>query len=424
MSSKINTISSFECLDSRGFPTIHTTVSLENGSSGSSLVPSGASTGAFEAHELRDTDKSRYLGKGVTKAVNFINSEINSKIKGLDCLDQENIDNSLISLDGTENKSRLGANSILGVSLACSRAAANYKQLPLCSYLNPTNEFRLPIPLVNVINGGAHAANSIDFQEFMLVPHFSDSFSENIRAAAEVFHNLKKILVKNNFATGLGDEGGFAPNLKSADQACKLLIQAIEQAGYKPESEISLALDVAASEFYNKDNKTYKVENNDYSSSDLINLYKDLSTKYPIVSIEDGFDEEDWDAWSKMQAACGDKIQLVGDDLFVTNIKRLSQGIEHKSANSILIKLNQIGTLTETLSTINLAKENNYSFIISHRSGETEDTFIADLAAASHSGQIKTGSTARSERVAKYNRLIWIENNFKNSCTCINPFKN
>lgn len=421
----IKKIKAFECLDSRGYPTISTIVYLENGQVGSAAVPSGASTGEFEAHELRDQDESRYLGKGVLKAVENVNTILSDGLKGLDVLELAALDRKMLELDGTENKSNLGANAILSVSLAAAQAGANAVGLPLFRYLGGANANRLPVPLVNVINGGAHANNSLDFQEFMLVPHSSSTFFENIRIACEVFHTLKKILLKRGLATGVGDEGGFAPNLKSSEEALDLLVQAIEAAGYKPGEEISLALDVAASEFYDRATACYvlkKSTQNKLTSEELINTYHSWLSKYPIVSIEDGLDQNDWDGWKLMTEKIGDAVQLVGDDLFVTNVKRLRQGISEGAANAILIKLNQIGTVTETIQAINLAKSNGYNTIISHRSGETEDTCIADLCVAMSSGQIKTGSVCRSERTAKYNRLLWIETFLAGESLLENPF--
>jgi len=411
-SSKISQVSALECLDSRGNPTLNVTVCLEDGSSGGALVPSGASTGEYEAHELRDGDKKRYLGKGVLKAAANVNGEIAKNLKGLDVLDLAGLDRKLIQIDGTENKSRLGANALLGVSMAAAQSGANFHKIPLFSHLGGEEASVLPLPLVNVINGGAHAANSLDFQEFMLVPHSKGSFAENIRMAVEVFHTLKKSLEKRGFHTGVGDEGGVAPNLKSSQEALDVLVQAIEAAGYKPGSDISLAMDVAASEFYDEAQGCYvlkKSSGEKLSSDDLVGLYEEWVSHYPIVSIEDGLDEGDWEGWKKLSARLGKKTQLVGDDLFVTNVKRLKLGIERGCANAILIKLNQIGTVSETLDTIRLAKEHGYRNVISHRSGETEDTTIADLAVAVNAGQIKTGSVCRSERTAKYNRLLWIE---------------
>ncbi len=423
--STISHIFAYECLDSRGFPTISVTVELADGTTGTAMVPSGASTGQFEAHELRDGDKERYLGKGVLKALGHIDQDLAPEVIGMDALDQSALDRRLIEIDGTENKSRLGANAILGVSLAAAQAASACVTLPLFKYIGGVNARKMPVPLVNVINGGAHAANSLDFQEFMLVPHPSGTFFENIRAASEVFHALKKNLVKKGMSVGLGDEGGFAPNLGSSEEAIQCLMEAIQDAGYEPGKDISLALDVAASEFYDREKKKYvlkKSSGEEMSSADMIELYGSWVDKYPLVSIEDGLDEEDWDGWVDMTAKIGDRVQLVGDDLFVTNPSRLRDGIVRGAANSILIKLNQIGTVTETLEAIGLAQENSYTTVISHRSGETEDTFIADLAVATGAGQIKTGSVCRGERTAKYNRLLWIETYLQGESFTQNPF--
>lgn len=424
-SSLISDVTAFECLDSRGFPTVSVTITLADGSQGTAAVPSGASTGEHEAHELRDGDKNRYKGKGVLKAVENVNETIAKSIKGLNVLEQANLDRKLIELDGSDNKSKLGANAILGVSLAAAHAGASFVGLPLFKYLGGANARQLPIPMVNVINGGAHAANSIDFQEFMLVPHTSKTFFKNIRAAAEVFHTLKQNLHKKGLSTGLGDEGGFAPNLDSAEEAIKCLIEAISDAGYEPGKDVSLALDVAASEFYDREKNKYvlkKSTQDELTVDELISLYSGWLDKYPIVSIEDGLDENDWEGWTKLNGELGARVQLVGDDLFVTNRNRLQQGIESCAANSILIKLNQIGSVTETMETIALAHQNNYTTVISHRSGETEDTSIADLAVAVSAGQIKTGSVCRSERTAKYNRLLWIETYLSGESYTVNPF--
>lgn len=423
--SEIVSVSAYECLDSRGFPTLSATVTLADGTIGTAAVPSGASTGEYEACELRDGDAARYLGKGVLKAVENVTEKIAPKIKGMDVLELTALDRHLLELDGTENKTNLGANAILGVSLAAAHAGANYLKLPLFRYLGGANARRMPIPLVNVINGGAHAANSIDFQEFMLVPHASSTFFENIRAASEVFHQLKKNLLKKGLSVGIGDEGGFAPNLESSDAAIATLVDAITDAGYEPGADFSIALDVAASEFYNKDSGKYvlaKSSGEELSSDDLIALYAGFLDKYPLVSIEDGLDENDWDGWTKLTSELGSRVQLVGDDLFVTNTSRLATGIESGAGNAILIKLNQIGTVTETLETITLAHTNGYRSVISHRSGETEDTTIADLAVATGAGQIKTGSVCRSERTAKYNRLLWIEKYLAGEAYTSNPF--
>lgn len=423
--SAISSVRALECLDSRGFPTLQVSVELQDGSVGSAFVPSGASTGEYEAHELRDGDSERYLGKGVLKAAENVNEKIALAIKGLDVLELASIDRKLIELDGTENKSNLGANALLGVSLASAHAGANHMRIPLFRYLGGSNARRLPIPLVNVINGGAHAANSLDFQEFMLVPHVSSTFFENIRAAAEIFHALKKNLLKRGLSVGIGDEGGFAPNLKSAEEAINCLIDAIGSAGYTPGEDVSIALDVAASEFYDENSRMYvlkKSSGEKLSSAGLIELYAGWVEKYPLVSIEDGLDENDWEGWTALTENLGNSVQLVGDDLFVTNSKRLTQGIQQQAGNAILIKLNQIGTVSETLQTIDLAHKHGYRCVISHRSGETEDTSIADLAVATGAGQIKTGSVSRSERTAKYNRLLWIESYLAGESYCENPF--
>ena len=398
-----------EVLYSRGNPTVEVEVMLEDGSTGRAIVPSGASTGKFEALELRDGDKKRYLGKGVLKAVENVNEVIAPKLLGLNAYDQVYIDNVLLELDGTENKSKLGANAILGVSMAVARAAANSLQLPLYKYLGGVNAKVLPVPLMNVINGGAHADNNLDIQEFMIVPAGAPSFREALRYGAETFHALKKILKEAGHVTAVGDEGGFAPNLKNNEEAIQVLIQAIQAAGYEPGKDIFIALDVAASEFYNEETGKYFIDGSEKTVDELIEYYKSLIEKYPIISIEDPFDQEDWEAYQKFNKEVGNKVQIVGDDLYVTNVKRLQKGIELKASNSILIKLNQIGSVTETLNAIELAKTNNMTNVISHRSGETEDTFIADLAVATNAGLIKTGSLSRSERIAKYNQLLRIE---------------
>jgi enolase len=398
-----------EVLDSRGNPTVEAEVVLASGVVGSAMVPSGASTGEREAIELRDGDKSRYLGKGVLNAVNNVKTEIRSAIVGMDASDQEGIDNKMIDLDGTESKSRLGANAMLAVSMAAARAAAQESKQPLYRYLNKTGEFVMPVPMMNIINGGSHADNSVDLQEFMILPVGAPTFREAIRYGAEVFHNLAKVLKSKGLATTVGDEGGFAPNLSSNEEAISVILQAIEQAGFKPGVDIYLGLDAAASEYY--DNGVYDLasENKQYTSAQMADFFVDWVNKYPIISIEDGFDENDWDGWKVMTEKLGGRIQLVGDDLFVTNPKILKRGIEQNIANSILIKVNQIGTLTETLAAIDMAKKAGYSAVVSHRSGETEDTTIADLVVATGTGQIKTGSLSRSDRVAKYNRLMKIE---------------
>ena len=408
MYNEIMDIKAREVLDSRGNPTVEVEVYLEDGTKASAIVPSGASTGKFEALELRDKDK-RYLGKGVLKAVKNVNEIIAPKIIGMNAYDQVAIDNALIELDGTENKSKLGANAILGVSMAVARAAAESLYLPLYRYLGGPNAKVLPVPFMNVINGGKHADNSLDIQEFMIVPAGFSKFSEALRCGAEVFHTLKKILHDAGHVTSVGDEGGFAPNLSSNEEAIKVLIEAIEKAGYEPGKDVFIALDCAASSFYEAEKKKYLIDGAEKTTDELLEYYKKLVEKYPIISIEDPFDEEDWEGFLKLTNQIGEKVQIVGDDLYVTNIKRLQKGVELKASNSILIKLNQIGTVTETLDVIEFAKENHMTCIVSHRSGETEDTFIADLAVATNCGMIKTGSLSRSERIAKYNRLLRIE---------------
>ena len=408
--SLIRSIHARQILDSRGNPTIEAEVTTDSGFIGRASVPSGASTGELEACELRDDNKNEYLGKGVRKAVGHVNSTISAALVGkMDIQAQSLIDATMINLDGTPNKSKLGANAILVVSMACARAAALEAKLPLYRYLGGTFSTTLPIPFMNVINGGMHADNGIDFQEFMIVPHGFSTFSESLRAGVETFHNLKKVLSKKGLSTTVGDEGGFAPHLKDHDDVLDCLLQAIEQAGYKPGSQISIALDAAASSFC--ENNLYKVSfsNKPISSEEMVRVYEKMVEKYPIVSIEDGLAEADYEGWSHLTKSLNHKIQLVGDDIFVTNPEILKKGIEQGIANSILIKLNQIGTVTETLKTIELAKTNGYKFMISHRSGETEDTFIADLAVATTSGQIKTGSASRTDRIAKYNQLLRIE---------------
>ncbi len=402
----IDNVLAREVLDSRGNPTVEAEVMLECGVTGRAIVPSGASTGAYEAHELRDGGK-RYLGKGVRKVVQNIEEQIAPSLCGISSLDQATVDSLMIELDGTENKSKLGANAILAVSIASAKAASNALGLPLYRYLGGPMSSLLPVPLMNVINGGAHATNNLDFQEFMLVPHGAESFREALRMGTEVFHTLKELLADKGLSTAVGDEGGFAPNLPSNNAAGDLLVDAIEKAGYSPGDQISLALDVASTEFFKND--TYSFANSNYSSENMISELSKLVQSYPIVSIEDGLAEDDWKGWELITQRLGDKIQLVGDDLFVTNTKRLQKGINNKAANSILIKVNQIGSLTETLQAIDLATRSGYTSVISHRSGETEDTTIADLAVATKAGQIKTGSLSRSERVAKYNQLLRIE---------------
>jgi enolase len=399
-----------EILDSRGNPTVEAEVMLEDGTTGRAAVPSGASTGENEAVELRDGDDSRYLGKGVLTAVENINETIAAELDGVDVLDQTLIDKTLIDLDGTENKSNLGANAILAVSLAAARAAATFQEMPLYRYIGGANAKTLPVPMMNIINGGAHADNNVDFQEFMIMPVGAESFSEALRAGAEIFHSLRKVLSSRGYLTTVGDEGGFAPNLKSNEEAIETILEAIEKAGYNAGEDILLALDPAASEFYIDGNYVFKKSDKRVLSSDeMVAYWADWCAKYPIISIEDGMGESDWDGWKKITAELGSKVQLVGDDLFVTNTKFLQKGIDEGAANSILIKVNQIGTLTETLDAIELAKTNNMTAVISHRSGETEDPFIADLAVATNAGQIKTGSLSRSDRIAKYNQLLRIE---------------
>ncbi|MDK9700331.1 MAG: phosphopyruvate hydratase [bacterium] len=406
-----------EVLDSRGNPTVEVEVTLEDGAFANAIVPSGASTGVHEALEMRDGDAHRYLGKGVLKAVENVNDLIAPKLVGFDAFDQIALDEAMIDIDGTENKSKLGANAILGVSMAVARAAAISLGLPLYRYLGGVNSRYLPVPLMNVLNGGAHAQSKVDFQEFMLVPSGFETFREALRAGAETFHALKKVLKTKGYATGVGDEGGYAPDLSANEMAVELILEAIVSAGYKPGEQISIALDVAASEFYDENKKLYvlKGEGRELTSEKLIEIYHDWTHKYPIVSIEDGMAEDDWEGWKALTDDLGDEVQLVGDDIFVTNPERLDRGIEEGIANAILIKLNQIGTVTETLETIELAKLNGYACVISHRSGETEDTTIADLAVATNAGQIKTGSASRSERIAKYNQLLRIEEELADS---------
>jgi len=414
----ITEIRAREILDSRGNPTISTQVFLSSGTVGKAAVPSGASTGTHEALELRDGNLSRYFGKGVLKAVANVNEIIAPHIVGLDALDQEEIDKRLIQLDGTPSKKKLGANAILSVSMAAAQAASQATNLPLYNYLGKKETYRLPVPLINILNGGSHADNNVDIQEFMIVPTGSPNFSEAIRISAEVFHHLKKILQKKDYSTAVGDEGGFAPNLKSNEEALELILESIQKAGYRPGEDIFLAIDVAASEFFTDKKYFFKKSDGSKRSSDeMVNFYESLVQKYPIISIEDGFAEDDWEGWKLMTEVLGHRIQIVGDDIFVTNLERFKKGVEKKIGNSILIKLNQIGTLSETIETIRYAHEKEYSTVISHRSGETEDTFIADLSVAVDSGQIKTGSLSRSERVAKYNRLLEIEEELKDKGT-------
>ena len=398
-----------EIMDSRGNPTIEVDVLLESGVIGRAAVPSGASTGAKEAVELRDGDKSRYLGKGVLKAVEHVNTEITEAIIGLDAEEQAFVDKTLIELDGTENKDRLGANAILGVSMACARAAAEESGLPLYRYLGGSGRMQLPTPMMNIINGGEHADNSVDIQEFMIIPAGLPTFREALRCGAEIFHQLKKTLAAKGLATTVGDEGGFAPDLPSNESALQLIMEAITAAGYEPGKDVYLGLDCASSEFYKDGKYVLASENVSLSSAQFCDYLATLCDKYPIISIEDGMDEFDWDGWDLLTQRLSDKVQLVGDDLFVTNPKILKEGIQKKVANSVLIKVNQIGTLTETFETIEMAKRAGYTVVISHRSGETEDTTIADIAVATNALQIKTGSLCRSERVAKYNQLLRIE---------------
>ena len=412
-----------EILDSRGNPTVECDVTLEDGSIGTAAVPSGASTGEHEAVELRDNDKSRYQGKGVLKAVQNVEEVIAPELLGLDGLDQILIDQSMIELDGTPNKSKLGANAILSVSMATARAAANALMVPLFRYLGGAYARVLPLPMMNVINGGAHAANNVDFQEFMIMPVGAANFAEALRMGAETFHTLKKVLSDKGLATSVGDEGGFAPNLKSNEEAVEVLLEAIEKAGYVPGSQIAIAMDAANSELYSNGKYVFKKSDKKaLSSEEMVEMWARWVEKYPIVSIEDGLAEDDWRGWQMLTQALGDKVQLVGDDLFVTNTERLSKGIEMKAANSILIKLNQIGTVTETLASIEMAKTHAYTQVVSHRSGETEDSFIADLAVAVGCGQIKTGSLCRSERTCKYNRLLRIEQQLADTAVLGKPF--
>ena len=406
---KIIDVRAREVLDSRGNPTIEADVILASGVVGSAMVPSGASTGEREAIELRDGDKARYLGKGVLNAVKNVQTELRDAVIGLDAGDQSALDEKMIALDGTESKSRLGANALLAISMAAARAAANAKKQPLYRSLNTSGEFILPVPMMNIINGGSHADNSVDLQEFMILPVGAPNFREAIRYGAEVFHNLAKVLKSKGLATTVGDEGGFAPNLSSNEEAIEVILQAIELAGYKAGEDIYLGLDAAASEYYSDGIYNLASENKKYNSAQMADFFVDWVNRYPIISIEDGFDENDWDGWKLMTEKLGNRIQLVGDDLFVTNPKILQQGISKNIANSILIKVNQIGTLTETFAAVTMAHQANYTAVMSHRSGETEDTTIADLAVATRTGQIKTGSLSRSDRIAKYNRLMKIE---------------
>jgi len=410
MSLKIESVRAMEILDSRGNPTLRAFVTLNNGITSSASVPSGASTGEHEACELRDEDKKRYDGKGVLKAVSNVNPAIAPKIIGMDPRRQAEIDRTLIDLDGTPNKTKLGANAILGVSMAVARAASMAANLPLYAYLGGPGAVRIPVPMMNILNGGKHADNSVDLQEFMVMPIGASSFAEGLRFCTEVFHTLKKILKRKGYATAVGDEGGFAPNLKSNDEACELIVEAIQSAGYKPGNEVAIALDPAASSFY--ENGVYNLSKSGQgtkTSAEMTALYKSWIDKYPIVSIEDGLAENDWDGFREHTAALGSRIQIVGDDIYVTNTKFISHGIAERSTNAVLIKLNQIGSVTETIEAIQLCRKAGWGFVISHRSGETEDAFMADFAVAMGGGQIKSGSACRSERIAKYNRLLEIE---------------
>ncbi len=400
-----------EVLDSRGNPTVEVEVYLENGGFGSTIVPSGASTGAFEAVELRDGDEDRYLGRGVQKAVDNVNNIIGPEVVGLDAVDQIEIDKIMIDLDGTPNKAKLGANAILGVSISTAKAAANALALPLYQYLGGVNAKQIPVPMMNILNGGAHADNNVDIQEFMIMPVGATSFSHGLRMCVEIYHNLKSVLQERTLGTGVGDEGGFAPNLASNEEALEVIVEAIKNTGYKPGEEVKLALDVAATEFYDEDKKIYRLTGEGVTKTvdEMVDYYEEMINKYPIISIEDGLSEDDWDGWKLMTDRLGKKIQIVGDDLFVTNTERLKRGIKEGIANSILIKLNQIGTITETLDAIEMAKQGGYTAVISHRSGEGEDSTIADFAVAINAGQIKSGAPARSDRLAKYNQLLRIE---------------
>jgi enolase len=406
---QIARIQARELLDSRGNPTVEVDVITTNGVLGRAIVPSGASTGIYEAVELRDGDKSRYLGKGVLTAVNNVNTVINEELNGFDVTNQIAIDKALIDLDGTENKGKLGANAMLGVSIACAKAAAIETGQPLFRYIGGVNASTLPVPMMNILNGGQHADNKIDVQEFMVMPVGAANFREAIRMGAEIFHTLKSVLKSKGHATNVGDEGGFAPNLNSNEEAIEIILESIEKAGYKPGVDVFIALDAAASEFYKDGIYHMESTGKDYTTDELVEYWKTWVEKYPIISLEDPFDQDDWAGWQKLTAAVGHKAQIVGDDLFVTNVKRLKEGIEKKAANSILIKLNQIGTLTETIEAVKLATENGMTAIISHRSGESEDVTIADLVVALNTGQIKTGSASRTDRIAKYNQLFRIE---------------
>lgn len=425
MMSEIIEIQGREVLDSRGNPTVEVEVLLEDRGYGHAIVPSGASTGKHEALELRDKDPKRYGGKGVLTAVKNVNEIIAPALLGLDGTNQGMIDGVMLELDGTKNKSKLGANAILGVSMAVARAAAEYSELELYQYLGGVFACQLPRPMMNIINGGSHAGNNVDLQEFMIMPLAGDTFAEALRVGVEVFHALKGVLAKDGLSTAVGDEGGFAPDLKSNDEAIEVILKAIKVAGYKPGDDVVLCLDAAASEFYNRDKGKYvfhKSDGSERSVEEMTAFYQDWLDKYPLVSLEDGLDEDDWDGWQTLTEKTGDRLQIVGDDLFVTNTERLEKGIKQKVANSILIKLNQIGTVTETLACIDMAHKAGYTAVVSHRSGETEDTFIADLAVAAGTGQIKTGSLSRSERIAKYNRLLRIEESLGGASVIKRPF--
>lgn len=411
-----------QILDSRGNPTVEVDVVTQNGTLGRAAVPSGASTGIHEAVELRDDDKSRYMGKGVTKAVDNVNDRLAKELQGIDVFEQNMIDKLMIEIDGTDNKSNLGANAILGVSLAVAKAAAQESRQPLYRYIGGVNANTLPIPMMNILNGGAHADNKIDFQEFMVMPTGAESFSEALRMGVEVFHHLKTVLKKKGYSTNVGDEGGFAPNIGSNEEAVETVLQAIEAAGYTPGEDIWIAMDAAVSELYDAKTDTYTFHKSDgkkLSSPELVNYWVEWANKYPIISIEDGLAEDDWNGWLELTKALGNKIQLVGDDLFVTNVTRLQRGIDNNTANSILVKVNQIGSLTETINAVSLAQNNGYTSVMSHRSGETEDYTIADLAVALNCGQIKTGSASRSDRIAKYNQLLRIEEELGDSARFI-----
>ncbi|MFT6809318.1 MAG: enolase [Saprospiraceae bacterium] len=401
-----------QILDSRGNPTVEVEVMTDSGTVGRAAVPSGASTGKYEAVELRDGNKSYFMGKSVVKAIENVNTDILQELIGISVFDQRSIDKIMIDLDGTENKAKLGANAILGVSLAAAHAAAAELEMPLYRYVGGVNAHVMPVPMMNILNGGSHADNSIDFQEFMIMPVGADTFSDGLRMGVEIFHHLKDVLKSKGYSTNVGDEGGFAPNIGSNKEAIEIVLKSIETAGYKPGEQVMIAMDAAASEFYDREKGVYRLHKSsgkEMTTDEMISYWTDWVDNYPILSIEDGLDEDDWDGWIKLNSAIGDRVQLVGDDLFVTNTKRLKRGIEEKAANSILIKVNQIGTLSETIDAVNMATQNSYTSVMSHRSGETEDTTIADLAVALNTGQIKTGSASRSDRIAKYNQLLRIE---------------